>query len=457
MDENKQQQFKLTSAVGGGDDEYGEYELIPLSMVKGGKLEPFKVHTKPLRHIINGSSPTPRGWYKDKHEQPNRRPRPCYTEALLTTPYGGFCPVGCKFCYVDHGTRGYRSTGLPTVNPGYPDAMRKQVAQLQVSGAAYISSFTEPFHHLENTHNVTQRLSQVFVDEGLPIFYLTRRSVPQWAIDNLLQNPYSYMQWSINTSSPSVYRHLSPGAIKLDKWLEEVENMHRQGIFVSIQCNPILPGIVDLYDIKNLVEVGAQAGVNHFIFKFAEQVYNNRKMLLDRLANVPGVDEFERMLNQTIGGVYTIQQDVRLEWLTELLTTTRANGVTMSTCYEYYDDGGAGANLAPYVTTSDQCHGRGIPVYYRPEPGAPFQPLPGCYRKGCLYCEEYGTHACGNEKLMEASALEYKDLRGIQLVGDYRNWHLEDSCARPESVHRPEYGHNPEFWTDAEMWGWEQE
>lgn len=456
--DNRQQQFKLHSAVGGGEDEYGPYELVPLSMVRGGELKPVKVHSKPLKHIVNSSAPTPRGWYKDKHEQPGRRPRTCYTEALLTAPYGGYCLVGCKFCYVGHGTRGYRATGLATANPHYPDAMRHYVKQLMVSGAGYMSSFTEPFHHLENTYHITQLTSQVFIDECLPIFYLTRRLAPDWAIDNLLQNPYSYMQWSVNTSDPAVYRHISPGAVKLDQWLRQASDVAAQGVYVSIQCNPILPGITTLDDIKNLVTLGAQAGVRHFTFGFAEQVYNNRKMMLDRLARVPGVEEFDSLLTQTIGGVYTIRQDVRLEWLGELLWHTRANNVTMSTCFEYYDDGGAGANLAPYFTTSDQCHGPGLPLYFRPEPGAPFQPLPGCYRKGCLYCEDYGTQVCANDNLLDAKALDYKTMRSIKLQGNQRNWRMKDSCWSPDLVRTvPGYGRNPGLLTDAEMWGWDTE
>lgn len=451
----KQEQFKREKATSKGVDADGrEFEIIPLSMVKGGELQPKVVYTHPFRHIINESDPAPRGWYKDKHEPANRRSRPCYTEALLTTPYGGFCPVGCKFCYVDHGTRGYRATGLPTVNPSYPDTMRKRVGTLAVSGAAYISSFTEPFHRLEDTYHVTQRLSQVFVDEGLPIFYLSRESPPRWAIDNLLANPYSYMQWSMNTSNPDVFRRLSPGAMPIDQWLRDVEYLHGEGIYISIQCNPILPGIVTLDDLVNLVNIGAEAGVNHFIFKFAEQVYNNRKLLMKRLENIPGVDEFDNLMTQTIGGVYTVDQNVRIEWLNVLLDATRDADVTMSTCYEYYEDEAAGSNLAPWFTTSDQCHGKGIPIHYRSEPGAKFEPLPGCYRKGCLYCEDYGTKACHNDNLWAAKALQYKDLRSIRLKGSDEDWLLPDSCLHPDALVTRDCYRNDNLMTDAEMWGW---
>lgn len=450
----KQQQFRREAPVDRGVDEEGRpYEVVPLSMVKGGELVPHRVYTKPVRHILNDNSPAPRGWYKDKHEPPNRRPRTCYTEALLTAPYGGFCPVGCKFCYVSNGTRGYRATALPTANPSYPDAMRRQVQKLMVSGAAYISSFTEAFHRLEPTYHITQRLSQVFVDEGLPIFYLSRESAPDWAVDNLLANPYSYMQWSMNTSNPDVFRRLSPGALSIDDWLKDVSRLSSMGIYVSIHADPILPGIILLDDLVRLVELGAEAGVDHFTFGFVEQVYNNRNLLLKRLAGIPGVDDFDNVFKQTIGGVYTVDQGLRLEWLDVLLQATRDNYVTMSTCFEYYDVESSAVNLAPWYTTSDQCHGRGVPIYYRPEPGARFQPLSGCYRKGCLYCEEYGTQACRNDTLLEAKALQYKDLRSIVLDEPVEMWHIKDSCAPPDEVWQSP-GANDNFATDAELWGW---
>lgn len=452
----KQEQFKREDAVGSGKDENGEYNLIPLSMVKGGQTTPFKVYRHPLMHIVNDSNPTPRGWYKNKHE-PNRvRPRPCYSEALLTTPYGGYCPVSCAFCYVDHGTRGYRATGLPTVSPTYPDQMKKQLANMMITGPAYMSSFTEPFHELEKKYHNVERLTDIFIEENVPFFYLSRKIPPDWAIDALQASPYSYMQWSVNTSKTEVYRKLSPGSYTIEDWLKSVEKMAKQGIYISIQVNPVLPGIVTLDDLKDLIKLGAEAGVDHFIFKFAEQVFNNRKMLIDRLAGrkLAGVDLFDSLLTQRIGGVYTVEQDTRITWLNELLTATRSNDVTMSTCYEYYDNGKAGASLAPWYTTSDQCHGRGVPVHYRPEPGAKFRPLPGCFRKGCLYCEDYGTKACGNETLLQAKMLTYKDFKEIRLEGNKADWKMDDSCTSPKNTNKF-VARNPELLTDAELYDME--
>jgi len=463
-----QEFHRLNEPVGEGEDEHGHYQLIPLSMVRGGKAKPYKVYTKPMKHLLRDTTPAPRGWYKPKHPESDRvRARPCYTEALLTTPYGGFCPVNCAHCYVNNGTRGYRATGLPVAHYKYPEAMRKWVSKLSISGAAYITSFSEPFHFLEPEYHVTQNLAQVFIDEGLPMFFLSRKIPPDWAMDALLENPYSYMQWSVNTSNPDHYRRFSPGSFSLDEVYEAIQRFHDNRIFVSIQCNPIIAGITTLQEIVDLVYELEYAGADHIIFKFVEQVANNRKVLLDAFhrRGLPHVDAFDNLFSQVIGGVYTINEDVRVEWLEVLLEETRKAGLTMSLCYEYYDDGHAGANLAPYYTTADQCHGRGVPIFYRPEPGARFQPLPGCYRKGCLYCEEYGTRVCENDKLLSASDFQYKDLRTIQIEGHESNWDLPDSCVSPDELtfhdnctfsERLRFG-NPKLQTDAEMWGWDDE
>lgn len=458
LEHKKQGWHALHKPVGQGADDFGPYNVVPLAMMRGAEAKPHPVHTKPMKHLVlPEQSIPPRGWYKSKIEGDRVRPRPCYTEALLTSPFLGYCPVGCSFCYINNGSRGYRSTGLPTVDPTYPEKYQKQVKKMMIGGAGYMTSFSEAFHKLEDTYHVTQRLTNIFVEEGLPIFYCTRRLPAEWAIDALQVSPYSYMQFSINTSNPDDYRKLSPGSAKLDEMFKMIERLSNLGVYISIQCNPIHPGITTLDDLKELVRILSSIGTDHIIFKFVEQVMNARKVIVDRLYSrrfdPKRVDAFDKLFNQVIGGVYTIQQDMRIAWLQELLATTRKHGMTQSLCYEYYENGQAGANMAPYFATSDQCHGRGVPIHYRPALGELFVPLPGCYRKGCLYCADYGTRSCRNEVLQQAKALEYSDLTSIHLEGREEDWAIKDSCARPDQEGF-NLNMNPDLETDAEMWGW---
>jgi hypothetical protein len=239
-----------------------------------------------------------------------------------------------------------------------------------------------------------------------------------------------------------------------------VELLDKLGIYTSFQCNPINAGITTLDEILDLVYMAAQAGLKHIIFKFTEQVANARQVIIDRLYErrfeKERVLEFDRLFNQVVGGVYTIQQDVRVEWLWELLKATRDAGLTMSTCYEYYDDGKAGANLAPWFTTSrGGCHGQIVPVHYRLHGGSQFKPLQGCFESGCLYCEEHGTQACKSDTLIQAKALEYKDLR-VELdpsVDTEASWALHGSAPAPDKMPRGPHWF-PKQLSFAEYYGW---
>lgn len=361
-----------------------------------------------------------------------------------------------KNCYVNMGTRGYKSTLLPTVNDEYPAQMDKQLAKMWITGAAYMSSYTEAFQTLENKYHITQRLSDVFNKWNVPIFYLSRKIPPEWAMSALKSNPYSYMQWSINTSNPSDLRRLSPGTFKLDELYAAIQKYSKAGIYTSFQVNPILPGITTLDEILDLVRLIAEAGGNHVIIKFVEESSGNRNVMLKALYDkeIDGTDYLDSVLTDFFGHQYYVKQELRVEWLKEILKLTRSLGITMATCYEYYKNGKSGASIAPWFNTADQCHGPAVPVHYKKSLDQPFQALEGCFRKGCLYCEEFGTKACRNETLLQANALEYKDYRTINLndgLSRENDWKLPGSAPRPEKASTR--GKNPGLLSDAELWG----
>lgn len=380
-------------------------------------------------------------------------------------------------CYVNDGVRGYQASHVSTVDPSYPDKFADYLKRMKISGAVYITPFTEPFGDLEEKYHNTQRLAEAVVKEGLPLFYTTKRVPPSWAINSLVHNPYSYIHFSINTSNSNHYKAFSPGAARYEDLLNAVRTVSQVGIFVGIQCNPIHVGITSLDDVKRLVDECKSAGAKHFIFKFVEKIIPTKQEFLKRLYaikafGVPAVCEFENSFNQVMGGVYTTHIATRIRYLEALLEYTRASGATMATCHEYY----TGVEpilveaeeieeaqelklmqLGPWYTTSDQCHGRGVPIYYRPDGKGPFEPLPGCYRKGCLWCADYGTKACDNGKLLRAEALKYRDFRAIELKGNKKNWKLPDSCFSPEflsSYRAMARWSNPKLATDADLWGW---
>lgn len=378
-------------------------------------LQPYP-HTR-----INTAKPL-QGWYKGLHEGEGVRARPCFTEAILTEPYGGWCAVGCAFCYVNSGFRGYRGTGLITVPMDYGAQVAKQLEKVERGAAGYFSSFTDPFLPLENFYHNTQRAAEEFVKLNLPVFFLSRLKYPDWAIDLIKQNPHSYAQKSINTPDANDWHYLSPGALPLEEHMEDIAKLRRNGVYVSIQCNPIVPGVTDNAQVVELFRKLAKAGANHVIVKFVEAGYSWAPAMVDRMIKRFGDRgrEFEKLFTDNMGTQRCIEEGYRLKAHRLYSTYAKKFGLTYATCYEYKyerDEAGkilnkTGVSIGREFTTAEQCHGHRVPMYQRVSPTR-FEPLPECPPSGCLYCasENGGEARCGDEMAGEAKALKLVDLK----------------------------------------------
>lgn len=407
-----------------GVDERGRFEWRRIGMVRNAKEENtrrMKVYLDPAPHVILDQNVPLRGWYKGKRERKGVRARPCFSEALLTQPYGGACPVRCLFCYVNNGVRGYRGQGITVVDPNYPQKVAAQLAKMRFAWNAYISSFTEPFQKLESVYHNTERLSRVVTDAGLPLFYLTRQIPPDWAIRYLQKSPYSYQQFSIITPDRTDYRKLSPNAAPIDDVLRFIrEELRPRGIYVSIQVNPVVPGVVSNEQIEALIRELAKAGANHVIFKFVEIVSPAAGPMVEKVRKVFGErgDRFAELFTENIGGLKTIVESYRVPALRRYREVVDEVGMTMGLCYEYAYKRDAegkvvdktGESIGREFCTGAQCHGPYTPVHIRK--GRRFVPFKGCPPTGCLYCEEEEAGdkpPCGVAKLAEARALSPRD------------------------------------------------
>ena len=392
--------------------------LAKVTMLRGSKnFHETRVYLDPLPHIRQETAKPLQGWYQPKHnDKQNSRVRPCQTDAILTQPYGGHCNVNCGFCYLIAGGRGYRASSLVTVPINYGAQIRKQLASMKVSQAGYFSSFTDPFLPYEDYYHNTQEAAQAFVDVGLPVFFLSRLAYPGWAFDMLQKNRLSYMQKSINTPHEDDWKKLSPGAISLEEHFEQIREARRKEIYVSIQCNPIVAGIVTNEDIEELIEKLAEAGANHIIFKFVEADFPWAKGMVDKMVKAFGDNRaagFKELFTENCcGSQRTIVEDYRRAALTRFAAKCERVGITMALCYEYTKKSGQWKSMGPEFLTGDTCHGHRVPFHVRQ--GDVFKPLATCPPSGCLSCADTtydGKGKCGSELLGQAKALTLPDLK----------------------------------------------
>lgn len=407
------------------DDATGyRYEMREIGMLRNAtKTKTMKVFLDPTPHVLVDHPKPLQGWYQSKLD-PGHRPRPCMTEAVLTQPYGGTCEIRCGFCYINSGTRGYRSQAVTTVPRDYGKFVRDSLSQMRTSAAGYFCSFTEPFQRLESIYHNTQAGATEFVRAGLPIFFLSRCAYPGWAIDLLKQDKYSYAQKSINTINPDDWHKLSPGAIPLEDNFEEVRALHKAGIYISIQVNPIIAGVVSNQDIVELIHKLASCGADHLIFKFAEIAYPSRPALINVMTTQFGKErgrKFEELFTCNIGHQATIDESYRLAALDLFSKECKKAKVTMATCYEFKferTDRGkivnhVGVSIGKDYLTADQCHGHRVPMFTRRFTESPFTEVEECPPSGCLSCgdDNNGVGACGSEFMASAKALEFPDFK----------------------------------------------
>lgn len=417
------------------EEEYDEYtgklarfRMAAVGMVRNAKPEDrkeVKVYLgfdgkTYLPHIRIPNAKPLQGWYQEKHnDKRGSRVRPCFSEAILTEPYGGYCTVGCAFCYINSGFRGYRGTGLISVPENYGDQVAKMLSKAKTSAAGYFSSFTDPFLPIEDVYHNTQRGAEAFTALGLPVFFLSRLPYPAWAFDLLKQNPYSYAQKSLNTGNDEDWKKLSPGALSLQEHIEEVGELRKQGIYTSIQVNPIVPGITSHLDIRELFERLAAVGNNHVIVKFVEAGYSWAPAMIKRLKKRFGAERgkafADLFVENQAGSQKSIVQEYRIashamyqKWATEL-------GMTYATCYEYKKTKDKGwVSVGRDFTTADQCHGQRVPMFTRTDLTQNFAEVEECPPTGCLYCADEspdGKARCGSETFGKAGALRSPDYK----------------------------------------------
>jgi DNA repair photolyase len=376
-----------------------------------------KVWLDPIPHIRQDKGKDLQGWYQGKQFEKGSRPRPCETDAILSQPYGGHCSVQCPFCYLIAGGRGYRASRLVTVPLNYGTHVRKQLSSMKIATAGYFSSFNDPFLPVEAYYHNTQEGVQAFLDHNLPVFFLSRLAYPDWAIDALRLNPLSYAQKSINTPDEDDWKKLSPGAITLAAHFDEIRKLKEAGIYVSIQCNPIIAGIVTHEDIERLFDLLADAGTDHVIVKYVEANHPWAGAMVERLTKKFGDNRaaaFRDLFTEnSCGGQKTVEEEYRREGARRYRNRATELGMTFSLCYEYTRrPDGIWKSMGPEFLTADQCHGQRVPIHTKGSDGM-FYPLEVCPPSGCLRCADTnkGKPRCGSELLGQAKALRLPDLR----------------------------------------------
>jgi hypothetical protein len=206
--------------------------------------------------------------------------------------------------------------------------------------------------------------------------------------------------------------------VTLAEHFEEIREAKRRGIYVSIQVNPVVAGIVTHDDVEALFELLRGAGADHVIVKFVEASFPWAGTLVDKVTRSFGANRAaafrDLFVENSAGQQRTVAEAYRVEGHARYQKKATALGLTYATCFEYSRTGPSSfRSIGQDWITADTCHGHRVPFFVRADPQSPFRALGSCPPSGCLHCgdDNAGQPRCGSALLGAAKALQIVDLR----------------------------------------------
>ena len=390
--------------------------------VKFGRHETIvNVIMSPVPHVIrDGSNKVFHGWYKDKVVSPGKRPRPCTSEHFLLAPYRGYCPIDCKFCYLNLGRSVWAKEKLTIVDRNYPKWVASTIEKLRIAFPLYLSPYVDVFNPLEEKYRITMQIATIANYYNIPFQFTTKRVVPEEYIELLASNPYNYVHYSVFATDEDLSL-LSPGASSNEDIYNSISELSERGIYVAVRIDPLIPSALSKSVEETITEImlnSLQAGAKHFVLSFAEFSPLAKKSFMQYLSsNGRDASKFDAEFSSFQTGTFVIDWKRRkkmIEFAKSMLGVLNKKlntKATFSLCFEFYKKGKQIVNANLEFSDSRSCHGKTVPIHYRDD--GKFVPLKQCWG-ACLTCP---NNLCGISRLQEARKNQLSDYKQMKIGG----------------------------------------
>lgn len=370
----------------------------------------YEVIQEPEKHILISTKKELHGWWPGKRE--------CTSERMLINPYNG-CGVGCFFCYAS-AFPGYfqifREKGIITVAKDFDRVVAKQLDSLNIASCGYLSPVTDPFQPLNEVYHLSEKIIKVFIERNIPIEFITKRPIPQEAIELIKLQSHSSGQVSILTTDDKIRRILVPQGASTFVLFDNLRRLAEEGIFAVCRIDPILPYINDdPRDLEELVKRAKSSGARHVIASVLDIPRRIKEVILENLKSYFGAGikwDYQRLYRENVDGYLNARIDYRKKIFSLLRNICERKNLTFALCMEYELKEGKVTGLNEQFMSSQNCEGINIPIYRRR--GLKFYPASDC-TGDCLRCIE---PQCGVEDLAMGKEGSKKDWR----LKDYRRW-----------------------------------
>ncbi|MCJ7813006.1 radical SAM protein [bacterium] len=172
-------------------------------------------------------------------------------------PFTG-CQHGCVYCYARFMikyTHHHTEWGsFVDVKVNGPEVLKKQLRKLP-RGLVSLSTVTDPYQSSERKYQITRQILSELLEHQFPVSILTKSNLVLRDMDILkrFERDACEVGFSINTLDDHVRRYFEPNAPPVQKRIESVKTLHKEGIKTWIFLAPVLP-VLTLNTLDHLLE-----------------------------------------------------------------------------------------------------------------------------------------------------------------------------------------------------------
>ena len=257
---------------------------------------------------------------------------------------------------------------------------------------------------------------EVFIERNVPIDVVTKNFIPTKAIKLLSEQEHSFAQVSILTLDESIRQKLVlGGGATTDELFKNLERLLDHGIFSVCRIDPIIPYLTDdLVQLKELISILKDIGVNHLIFScmdipfsLSQDIYSNFEKIDPKIAH-----NIKKLYTERIKNSFHANIEYRKALFSNLKKISTEFDISMALCMEFEKNANSYSGLNRKYMTSINCEGIDIPIYMRKTLNDKF--MPASCKGNCLTCT--AELVCDIGDLKNAQSWKLKD---------YRRWSKE--------------------------------
>lgn len=206
-----------------------------------------------------------------------------FLDDYTLNPYVG-CSMNCQYCYIRGSKYGENMAETLSARVNGVEVLDRQLAfraKKNQYGIIAVASATDPYIKAEEEYELTQRFLLTILKHRFPVLIITKSDLVLRDIAILKEIDRSaihaddlegkldhgaIVSFSFSTLDPSLAATLEPGAPPPSVRLDTMKKCKEAGLFVGMNCIPVLPFISDSEEkLEELIVAGKDHGADYIL------------------------------------------------------------------------------------------------------------------------------------------------------------------------------------------------